>query len=61
MSIAVSWLYADLLWLEYEDAAADARKALYEGDKLKALALAMWAYEIKQQYVRECDRLLFGC
>ena len=57
---AVSSLYADLLWLEYEDTADEAREAFYLGDKLKALALAMLAYKIKQRYMNACDSLIFS-
>jgi hypothetical protein len=53
-------LLADLYWLEYQDAAEDARSALRNGDKLKALALAIQAYKIKGQYEYYASRLIFG-
>ena len=53
-------LLAELLWMEYEDAAQEARTALLQGDKLAALTLAVWAYKIKQKYMCEMHRLLFG-
>ena len=53
-------LLADLWWLEYQDAAEEARGALREGDKLKAIALAIWAHKIKCQYEYYANRLIFG-
>ncbi len=50
----------DALWGEYETAAEEAREAYRMGDKLKALALAIWAHKIREQYNREFDKLLFG-
>ena len=53
-------MLADLWWLEYQDAAEEARDALRDGDKLKALALAIWAHKIKGQYEYYANRLIFG-
>lgn len=49
-------LLADLLWTEYQDAAKKARASLVDGDKLKALVLAIWAHKIKVEY----DTLILG-
>lgn len=40
-SVEATALLADLWWLEYQDAAEKARNALRDGDKLKALTLAI--------------------
>jgi hypothetical protein len=53
-------LLADLYWLEYQAAVEDARSALRNGDKLKALALAIQAYKIKVEYEYYASRLIFG-
>jgi hypothetical protein len=53
-------LLADLYWLEYQDAAEDARSALRNGNKLEAIALAIQAYKIKGQYDYYASRLIFG-
>lgn len=59
-SVESTALLADLWWLEYQDAAEEARDALREGDKLKALALAICAHKIKGQYEYYANRLIFG-
>lgn len=59
-SVESTALLADLWWLEYQDAAEDARSALRDGDKLKALALAIWAHKIKGQYEYYANCLIFG-
>lgn len=59
-SVEPTALLADLWWLEYQDAAEDARNALMDGDKLKALALAISAHKIKGQYECYENRLIFG-
>lgn len=53
-------LLADLWWLEYQDAAKDARKALSNGDKLEALTLAILAYKIKSRYEYYANQLILG-
>ena len=60
MGKTINAIAASVLWDEYEDAAEEAREALRMGDKLKALALAIWAHKIREQYNREFDQLLFG-
>jgi hypothetical protein len=60
VSVESTVLLADLWWLEYQDAAEDARDALHAGDKMKALALAIWAHKIKCQYEYYANRLIFG-
>lgn len=59
-SIESNGLLADLWWLEYQDAAEEARFALRDGDNLKALALAIWAHKIKGKYEYYANRLIFG-
>lgn len=46
----VTNLLANLWFLEYQDAAEEARDALCDGDKLKALALAIWANKCREKY-----------
>ncbi len=46
-ALQIDLLMADLLWLEYEDAAAAAQRAYIEGDMLWALYLAIEAYKIR--------------
>ena len=59
----VAYLAADILssvlWAEYEIAAEEAREAYRMGDKLKALALAIWAHKMEDQYNRQRDKMLF--
>ncbi len=52
-------LLLDLWWLEYVDVKKDANKALDEGNKLKALALAIDAHKIKQKYYSIMDKSRF--
>jgi hypothetical protein len=59
-SVESTALLADLWWLEYQDAAEEARDALRDGDKIKALALAIWAHKIKGRYEYYANRLIFG-
>lgn len=59
-SVESTALLVDLYWWEYQDAAEDARSALRDGDKPKALALAIWAHKIKCQYEYYANRLIFG-
>ena len=59
-SVESTALLADLWWLEYQDAAENARSALRNGDKLKALALAIWAHKVKGEYEYYANRLIFG-
>ena len=59
-SVESTALLANLWWLEYQDAAEDAQSALQNGDKLKALALAIQAYKIKEQYEYYASRLIFS-
>lgn len=57
---SVDGLLADLWWLEYQDAADEAREALRDGNKLEAIALAIHAYKIKGRYEYYASRLVFG-
>jgi hypothetical protein len=57
---AVYGMLADLWWLEYQDAVEEARDALLDGDKLKALALAIEARKIKERYEYYASRFLFN-
>jgi len=43
-------ILADLLWIEYEEAAWEARWYLSIGDKLAALAMAIYANKIRSKY-----------
>lgn len=60
VSVEPTALLADLWWLEYQGVAEDAQDALRAGDKMKALALAIWAHKIKGQYEYYANRLVFG-
>ena len=60
VSVESTALLADLWWLEYQDAAEDSRDALRAGDKMEALALAIWAHKIKGQHEYYANRLIFG-
>ena len=53
-------LLLDLWWIEYVDVKKDVTNALYEGDKLKALALAIDAHKIKQKYYSIMDKRIKG-
>ncbi len=59
-ALSASGLLADLLWLEYQDAAAEAQAALCEGDKLRAIGLAIIAYKIRSRYEDALNRYVFG-
>lgn len=59
-ALQIDLLMADLLWLEYEDAAAAAQEAYIEGDMLWALYLAIEAYKIRGRYEAALHRALFG-
>lgn len=60
VSVEYTALLADLWWLEYQDAVEEAREALRDGDKMKALTLAIWAHKIKGEYEYYANRLIFG-
>lgn len=51
---------AELYWLEYEDAAQDARDALASGDKLRALALAIQAHKMRNEAEYHANKLILG-
>lgn len=59
-ALSASGLLAELLWLEYQDAAADAQSALDDGDKLRAIGLAIIAYKIRSRYEAALSRAVFG-
>jgi len=46
----INRILAELWWLEYQDASRDAREALRNGDKLRALALAIMARKVLNKY-----------
>jgi hypothetical protein len=60
VSVESTALLAYLLWLEYQDAVEDARSALLDGDKLKAIELAIWAHKIKGEYEYYANLLIFN-
>lgn len=53
-------ILADLLWLEYQDAANDARWRLSIGDKPAALALAIYAHKIRTRYEDVLQRIILS-
>ena len=42
-----------ILWDEYQSSAEEARKALRMGDKLKALTLAIWSNQVREEYMNK--------
>lgn len=52
-------LLAELYYLEFLEISKDARMALLDGDKLKALQLAILAHKFQQKYFSVLDELLF--
>ena len=60
VGVASHALLADLWWLEYQDAAEEAREALRVGNKLEAIALAIQSYKMKGRYEYYASRLIFG-
>lgn len=50
MNEQLAFLYAEILWDEYNEVAQKARDALAKGQKLKALGLAILAHKIYQDY-----------
>jgi hypothetical protein len=59
-TIECARLLADLWWIEYQEAVKDAQLALQDGDKLKALTLAIWAHKTKREYEYYANRLIFN-
>lgn len=53
-------LLAELYWLEYLEIAEEANTALEQGDKLKALGLAILAHKAKNNYEKQLNKILFG-
>jgi hypothetical protein len=42
-----------VLWDEYQTSAEEAREALRMGDKLKALTLAIWSNQVREEYMNK--------
>jgi len=59
-SLGFSLLLADLWMQEHQDSAEEARRSLSEGDKLKALSLAIWSRRAKERHEGLMSRIVFG-